>query len=82
MEDALATVREIALKEHRGELKGDALINRCTEVALILRDHAHASDFAEAIWHYLFDADIRVKDPEYGAQQLSNLMEVVGLAPK
>ena len=77
MDDGLEEVRELVRREHRGELAGRALIERCTAAALTLQ--RSRADVEELLWHYLSDADIRVKDPRYRAQQLPAVMKLLGI---
>lgn len=43
----------------------------------ILADENLARAVPHFVWHFLSDADIRFREPEYARQQLAQLMEIV-----
>ena len=74
MSDLLREVRAVLAAELAGELAGPALIKRCTEVArLVQQNYAGEPDVPHEVWHYLHDADIRVRDSEYANVQLERI---------
>jgi hypothetical protein len=80
MTDLLQGVRGVLAAELSGELSGQALIKRCTDVAEELRRaYVGESGVPHEVWHYLHDADIRVRDPKYAKTQLELLRMLVAL---
>jgi hypothetical protein len=77
--DLLREVHAVLAAELAGELAGPELIRRCTEVARLLqRNYAGEPDVPHEVWHYLHDADIRVRDREYARVQLERIMGLLG----
>lgn len=77
MTDSLREVRAVLAAELSGELAGPALIKRCTQVARLL----HSMDVPHEVWHYLSDADIRVRDREYAKIQLEVIKGLLSEGP-
>jgi hypothetical protein len=75
--DSLREVRAVLAAELSGELAGVALIKRCTEVARLLQ----SNDVPHEVWHYLSDADIRVRDREYANVQLERIKALLSKVP-
>lgn len=82
MSDPLREIRSLVLSELAGELTGDALVERCTNVALALQNTPISEPgIPHEIWHYLHDADIRVRDRDYANVQLRRITEVLSRVP-
>jgi hypothetical protein len=80
MSDALDRVRALLAAEVAGTLIGAALVEHCTRLALELgRASADAASVPHEVWHYLHDADVRLKDPAYAKVQLEKVRRVLGL---
>lgn len=80
--DLLREVRAVLAAEMAGELAGPALIKRCTEVARLLQqNYSGEPDFPHEVWHYLHDADIRVRDQEYASVQLERIRFLLSNVP-
>ena len=77
MSDPLREVRAVLAAELSGELTGTALVKRCTEVVRLLR----SIDVPHEVWHYLSDADIRVRDREYAKVQLEVIKGLLSEGP-
>lgn len=78
MSDLLEPVRRLLAQELSRELFGQALVVRCTEVAEQLRSaYSGESSVPHEVWHYLHDADIRIRDPKFAEAQLGTLLSIV-----
>jgi hypothetical protein len=78
--DLLDAVRGVLAAELSGELSGKTLVDRCTEVAEDLRrEYAGEASVPHDVWHYLHDADIRIRDPNYAEAQLALLKSLIGV---
>jgi hypothetical protein len=78
MRDILAPVKEVLTAELAGALSGKELVTRCTDVARELqRNYKGEAEVHHEVWHYLSDADIRVRDREYAAVQLRLMRSLV-----
>ena len=74
LSDLLREVRAVLAAELAGEFAGPALIKKCTEVARLLQqNYSGETDVPHEVWHYLHDADIRVRDREYACVQLQRI---------
>jgi hypothetical protein len=80
MSDVLDPVRALLAAELAGALSGAALVAECTRVALELgRASASAAAVPHGVWHYLSDADVRIRDPGYAKVQLETVRRALGL---
>lgn len=77
---SLNEVQELLAAELRGELAGTALIEACTTIAYELQHSSAAGLVPHEVWHYLSDADIRVKDPAYAVVQLERVRALLSLS--
>ncbi len=78
MTDIRSAIREVLAQERTGVLKGKDLINACTELAARARTPGSGAEFVpHEIWHYLSDADIRVKDSAYAKAQLEQVARLL-----
>ncbi len=55
----------------------DAWYQRARNLEVWLTSHDVGSDIPELLWHYLADADIRLKDSEYAEGQESQIRKLV-----
>lgn len=74
--DDLREVREVLALELAGGLSGPELIQRCTEVARLLQRRG-APDVPHEVWHYLQDADVRVRDRDFAFVQLEGIQSLL-----
>ncbi|MDX2014827.1 MAG: hypothetical protein SFW67_31815 [Myxococcaceae bacterium] len=78
MAAVLNEVRGFISAEFAGDLGGATLVERCTEVAERLqRAYGGEASVPHEVWHYLHDADIRVRDRPYAKAQLARVRSVV-----
>lgn len=82
MADALDPLRRLFLAELDGTLTGRALIEACTELALVLQRLPIANTMDEELWHYLSDADIRLKDERFAQVQRQQVRTILSRAPE
>lgn len=81
MVELLQQVGAVLAAELSGELRGEALIKRCTEVAEELRRASTGeATVPHEVWHFLHDADLRVRDPAYAKVQLERISSILLLA--
>ena len=44
----------------------------------LYKEHKNTkSELPELVWHYLSDADVRLKEPQYGAEQIQAVKEYI-----
>jgi hypothetical protein len=56
----------------------DAWYDRADEFQLLLKEHSALSELIpHFVWHYLADADIRARDPDYRALQQAQILEII-----
>jgi hypothetical protein len=69
----LDEIRALLADEVSGRVGGRDLIKACAALARRLQKSSEASEVPHDVWHYLSDADIRVKDAAYRQMQLEQV---------
>jgi hypothetical protein len=70
-ESLIAVVRELVRCPPASETEMKAQALEAAKIAVHVQRNLNIYDVPEAIWHFLSDVDIRFKDPEYAAEQVS-----------
>jgi len=76
MEEIKKTLKELLELEVSSESELQAWNERADVIYEI--DKGSKIQLPEVVWHYLSDADIRFKDPEYGEYQISGVKSFIG----
>ncbi len=70
-------LRDLLETPVRDKAELEAWYQRARTLEAWLKSHEIGSDVPEILWHYLADADIRLKDIEYGRLQESQMLTLV-----
>jgi acyl-CoA reductase-like NAD-dependent aldehyde dehydrogenase len=76
-DEVIAAIQRLADRAPRTREELSALEMESVELALHIQKRTSLHDVPEHVWHFLSDADIRFKDPEYAQVQLVSLREVL-----
>ena len=77
--DLVAHLRVIATRGPRTREELRALERECVSLAFHVQRSAVCGAVPEIVWHFLSDADIRYKDPEYARSQIASLISALAL---
>jgi hypothetical protein len=75
--ELIAHLRVIAAREPRTKEELRALERECVSLAFHTQRSSLSSGVPEVVWHFLSDADIRFKDPEYAQVQTASLVSAL-----
>jgi hypothetical protein len=75
--EAISAIRELASRDPRERNELSLLEQESLELALHIQKRTSLHDVPELVWHFLADADIRFKDPQYAQVQLAALNDVL-----
>jgi hypothetical protein len=76
-DDVIAAIRRLADRVPQTREDLSALEAESVELALHIQKRTALHDVPEHVWHFLSDADVRFKDPEYAQVQLVSLRDVL-----
>lgn len=69
-DQVVEAIRALAARTPQSRAEMKALEADSVTLALHIQKNTQLHDVPEAVWHFLFDADIRFKDPRYAELQL------------
>jgi hypothetical protein len=75
--EVAGAVRALASRVPKSREELSALESDCVELARHIQNGTKLHDVPHLVWHFLSDADVRFKDPEYARLQLSRIVEVL-----
>jgi transcriptional regulator len=77
--EVAAAIRSLAERLPRSREELSALERDSVELAIHIQKGTTLHDVPETIWHFLSDADVRFKDPEYARLQLAQVTEALDI---
>ncbi|MBX9402320.1 hypothetical protein K4L06_13480 [Lysobacter sp. BMK333-48F3] len=73
----IAIVRELLDTEPASKAEMKDWYEKAREAKALMELDVGELDVPHALWHYLEDADIRLKDPEYSKVQIAHIEETI-----
>jgi hypothetical protein len=76
-DEVIAAVRQLVAHRPASRSEVADLERQRVALAVHIQKHISLHDVPEAVWHFLSDADIRFKDPQYATVQLGEITAVL-----